>query len=256
MSLPSFAFEIGIGVGLFVLLLACAEAGLAIGDRAARRRKAQGETADASVGTIQGAMLALLGLLLGFSFAGASGRFIERQDYITQEANAIGTVYLRADLMPDEPRRELRAALKDYTAARVELFETLELQQVRAIHDRMSEQHKKLWAIAMRGIESKPGIMMALLQPLNELFDLHTSRGMASMRHLPGVVIGLLIVSAMFSVGVVGFSAGRAPRVCRPLLSALVLLLTATLWTTIDLDHPKRGLITISAEPLRVLQFE
>ena len=107
-----------VAAGLFGLLLVSLEAGFRAGRRAALAGDA---AASGQVGAIQGAVLGLLGLLLAFSFAAAGARFLERQDLIVQEANAIGTASLRADLLDEAQRAELRAALKSYTEHRIEL---------------------------------------------------------------------------------------------------------------------------------------
>src|SRR5690349_19761567 len=95
-------------VGLVLVLLASLE----LGFRAGRRPRDQDARAAGQVGVIQGAMLGLLGLLLAFSFAAAGSRFLERQSYIVAEANAIGTAHLRADVLREPHRAELRTALK------------------------------------------------------------------------------------------------------------------------------------------------
>lgn len=110
--------DISIAAGLLLLLLVALEAGFRIGRRATGGADA---SLSSQVGAIQGALLGLLGLLLAFSFAAAGARFLERQDLIVQEANAIGTAYLRADLLDEPHRSELRAALRRYTENRIEI---------------------------------------------------------------------------------------------------------------------------------------
>jgi hypothetical protein len=117
--IESVWLELSIAGALFTGLLGAFHLSYWVGSRAA----APGGVDAGPLGTIQGAVLGLLGLLLGFSFAGAAGRFIERQDVIVSEANAIGTAYLRADLLDEPFRGELRTALRDYTASRVAIFE-------------------------------------------------------------------------------------------------------------------------------------
>jgi hypothetical protein len=118
MSLQGHAWELAIAAGLLLGLFLALEGGYRLG----RRRAAAGGDAPGSgqIGAIQGATLGLLGLLLGFSFAGAAGRFSERQNLIVQEANAIGTAYLRADMLPEPHASRLRQILAEYVAHRVE----------------------------------------------------------------------------------------------------------------------------------------
>src|SRR5688500_15183798 len=117
--------ELAIGVGLLLGLLAAVEAGYWIGRRRVAAAQDGAPGGGGQVGAIQGAMLGLLGLLLGFSFAGAASRFIERQDLIVQEANAIGTAYLRADVIPEPHASELRQGLADYVAHRLDASKRL-----------------------------------------------------------------------------------------------------------------------------------
>ena len=107
----AIAKDLSVAAGLVVLLLAALEAGFRAGRRAAS--EADGRSSG-QVGAVQGALLGLLGLLLAFSFAAAGGRFLEKQDLIVQEANAIGTAWLRADLLEEPHRSELRAALQRF----------------------------------------------------------------------------------------------------------------------------------------------
>jgi hypothetical protein len=105
-----------IGCGLLVLLLLAVEAGVRAGTRARAQRKGEG-TAD--LGTIQGAVLGLLGLLLAFTYSLAAGRQDARRGLLVREANAIGTAYLRAGLLPEPRRGELRAILRQYVDSRI-----------------------------------------------------------------------------------------------------------------------------------------
>src|SRR5262245_56852491 len=110
--------EVLIAVGLLIFLLASLEVGFWAGQRASSDDFG---VSSGQLGASQGAIVGLLGLLLAFSFAGAGARFLERQDLIVQEANAIGTAYLRAGLLDDPHRSELRATLKQYAQLRVEV---------------------------------------------------------------------------------------------------------------------------------------
>ena len=115
--------DVGVAVALLIAVIVALDAGFRAGRRAARAE--QRAEPDGQVGAIQGAVLGLLGLLLAFSFAAAGSRFIERQDLIAREANAIGTSWLRADLLAEPHRSELRAALEAYTAQHIAVSASL-----------------------------------------------------------------------------------------------------------------------------------
>ena len=114
-----FFEDLAVALGLFALLLVALEGGFRRGRRAIQDRD---DGSNAHIGSIQGAILGMLGLLLAFSFAAAGARFLERQDLIVREANAIGTAYLRADLLDEPHGSELRAALQSYTEHRIAVF--------------------------------------------------------------------------------------------------------------------------------------
>jgi hypothetical protein len=241
-----------IAAGLFVLLLGALETAF----RAGRRGSAGPHPRADQIGAVQGAILGLLGLLLAFSFAGAGGRFLERQDLIVQEANAIGTAYLRADLLDEPQRSELRAALERYTAHRIEASSRLRSGLEPADAAEVERLHARIWSAAVAGAKARPAATLAVLPPVNDVIDLHSTRVAAGQKHIPGLVLGLLIACSMLAVGVIGYGCGLAHERSAPLTVSLVVLIGAALWVTVDLDHPRAGLIRLSDEPLKALRFE
>jgi hypothetical protein len=255
MSLHGHAGELVIGLGLFVSLLAALEAGYRLGRRRAQAgREAPG---GGQVGAIQGAMLGLLGLLLGFSFAGAASRFIERQDLIVQEANAIGTAYLRADLIPDPQAPQVRQVLAEYVAHRLKVSKHLAEGFPPNFEADVAAFHARLWQAAKDGVLARPEMAVAVLDPVNEVIDLHSTRMASGRKHLPKVVLALLVACSMLSMAVLGYGCGCGTSGGRwPWLNgSLVILIAAALWTTIDLDHPRAGLIRLSDAPLEQLDL-
>jgi hypothetical protein len=243
--------EIAVAAGLLSGLLIAFEIGFRIG------RNAKGDDGGSGqVGAIQGAVLGLLGLLLAFCFSGAAGRFLERQDLIVQEANAIGTSYLRADLLDDPHRSDLREALRAYAEHRIGVSHRLH-QGLDSEHSAQVEQfHADLWRIASAGIDSKPGAMLGVLPPINDVIDLHSTRVAAGCRHLPMLVVALLIGCSLLALAVMGYGAAISGHRRASLTASLTILIGLSLWVTIDLDHPRAGLIQLSDEPLRALQFD
>ncbi|GMV24184.1 MAG: hypothetical protein AMXMBFR58_02150 [Phycisphaerae bacterium] len=240
------------GVALFVALVAALESGYRLGQRAAD----EGDTRGAGqVGAIQGAMLGLLGLLLGFSFAAAGARFLERQDLIVSEANAIGTAYYRAELLDDPHRSDLRRALAEYTRDRLNIASRIRDGLSDADHARVGAYHAHMWNAARAGVELKPAFALAVLDPVNSVIDLHTTRLAASNKHVPGPVIWLLVACSMLSVGVIGYGCGTSRRRRAPLSLSLAALISCALWLTIDLDHPRAGLLQLSDAPLEALRL-
>jgi hypothetical protein len=242
-----------IAAALFGLLIVSLEAGFRAGRRAARAEAAR---ASGQVGAIQGAVLGLLGLLLAFSFAAAGARFLERQDLIVQEANAIGTASLRADLLDEPHRSELRAALKRYTEHRIEISAGLRGSVDPSALSEIERLHARIWSAALAGVEARPPSTLAVLPPVNEVIDLHATRLAAGRKHLPGLVLGLLIACSALALAVIGYGGGMGSRRRVPLTLSLVLLIGTALWITVDLDHPRGGLMQLSDAPLEALEFD
>jgi hypothetical protein len=245
--------DISVAVGLLVMLLVALEFGFRAGRRAATNTDPQ---AGGQVGAIQGAILGLLGLLLAFSFAAAGGRFLERQDLIVTEANAIGTAYLRADLLDEPHASELRAALKRYTEHRIELATRLRQGLPPGAAAEVEGLHSGIWNAAIAGVTASPAAMLGVLPPVNEVIDLHSTRIAAGRKHLPMPVVGLLIACSVLSMGVIGYGSGIGGRRRAPLTISLALLIATALWITIDLDYPRAGLLQLSDAPLKALTFD
>lgn len=231
---------------LGVLLLAI-EIGFRLGRRRAEREAAP---AAANAGAIAGAMLGLLGLLLGFSFAGAAGRFLDRQDLIVTEANAIGTAYLRADLLNQPHQGDLKKALADYTRYRIEVSTTMTRTLGADVQSKIAGFHNAMWSAAHAGVEDKPATMLAVLNPVNDVIDLHSTRIAAGRKHLPPPLVALLMSCAVLSMSVIGFTSGLNKRRMFVTTGALAFLVATALWITVDLDHPRQGLIHLSDAPL------
>jgi hypothetical protein len=245
--------DVWVAAGLVVLLVAALEAGYRTGRKAASERDGE---ASSQIGAIQGAILGLLGLLLAFSFAAAGSRFLERQDLIVEEANAIGTAYLRADLLDEPHRSELRSALQRYTEHRIEVSRDIRTSLDPAAQAEVERFHARIWGAASAGVAARPGSMLAVLPPINELIDLHATRLAASRKHLPGLVMGLLIACSLVAAAVMGYGCGISGHRRAPLTLALALLIGASLWVTIDLDYPRAGLMRLSDAPLESLRFD
>jgi hypothetical protein len=250
--MQSHATELAIAVGLLAGLVAAVEAGYRLGRRASAKRDAPG---GAQVGAIQGAALGLLGLLLGFSFAAAAARFMERQDQIVQEANAIGTAYLRADMLDEPHDAQLREVLAEYVEHRLAVSKTLAAGLRPDTEAQVAAFHQRIWAAARDGARARPEMAVVVLGPVNEVIDLHSTRVAAGRKKLPAIVLALLIGCSLLAMGVIGYGCGLGESRWLVLNTSLAVLIAAALWTTIDLDHPRAGLIRLSDAPLEQLDL-
>jgi hypothetical protein len=235
-----------IGCGLLVLLLLAIEAGVRTGARMRARRKGE-ETAE--LGTIQGAVLGLLGLLLAFTYSLAAGRQDARRGLVIREANAIGTAYLRAGLLPEPGRGEIRAILRQYVDSRIMPDEVVRDPVKMAEAVRRSEQIlQTLWPAASRTIESQPPTVLdsLMFQALNEVIDLHTERLAAFEYRIPQIILWLLFAVATMAMAMTGFGGGLSGRRSLFFTSMLAVLVAAVIMVILDLDHTRRGFIRVS----------
>jgi len=208
------------------------------------------ELPTAHVGVVLGALLGLLGLMLGFTFAGASGRYIERQRLIVVEANALGTAWLRADLLGADGRAEARGALKDYAEHRVALAGTVEHDEIARIDAMLDADCARLWDAAVAGSRDASGSALLVLPVVNEVIDLHGERKAVARLQLPTAVVMLLVVAAGVTVFAIGFAEGLLGTRHRIFAISLAALIACAIWLTIDLDHPREGIMQVDASAL------
>lgn len=248
-SLSSLLPQIAVAAALVLILAVATEVGFRVGVRHQREK-----VDTLQLGTIQGATLGLQALLLGFAFSGATSRFIERQDIILREANAIGTADLRADLLPEPARTSLKKELRTYTDERLAYFAEGRPEKALPIKQRLIDCQGRMWAAAAAGVEAKPQVMVAVLPPVNEVIDLLATWEAASSRHLPNLVLTLILTSAALSVAIIGYGFGINRKRHSVIAGTLCLLLSAAMWISLDMDYPRRGLIRMDAQPLQDLQ--
>jgi hypothetical protein len=241
------------GLGFLATLLLAAEVGYRAGRRTARRR---GKAAE-GLATVEGAVFGLLGLLLAFTYAFVTARADARKQAVIQEANAIGTAYLRAGLVPDPVRTELRALLREYVETRIVTDasgrDPAKLREVIAASERVQA---RIWPTAARLLDGRsPTILDSLLfQSLNEVIDLHTVRLAAGRDRLPGAILLMLILTGVISLGVAGRDAGMSGRRRGFQAMTLALLVAAVTTVILDLDQPGRGLVRVSQQSLAELR--
>jgi hypothetical protein len=234
-------------MGVLIGMLVCLELGRWFG---VRRRRAEGDADEPSAGTVDGAIFALLGLLIAFTFSAAASRFDHRREQIVTEANAIGTAYLRIDLLPVEARAPLRALFRDYARSRLETLRKLpDLDAVRAEYGRSVALQGEIWsrAVPAASATGNPGVMIPVVSALNEMFDIATARLAAAQRHMPPLILALLYGLALAAALVVGYEASASPR--RGWFRALLfpLVISASIFIILDLEYPRFGLIRLSA---------
>lgn len=235
-------------VALIALFLLAAE----VGFRAGRRHGRRVADKEPQVGTIQGAMLGLLALLLGFSFAMAQSRYDARRSLVVAEANAIGTAYLRAQLLPKPEAQEVAAALRRYVDVRLRrLGERVDEPSLREAVKESEQLHDYLWTRAVRATQQDPRPVTNLfITALNDVIDLHAKRLAAFRSHVPESVFLLLYFVAAVAMGVTGYVAGLGGQRNFWPSTTTAVLIAVVIVVVMDLDRPRRGLIQVSQQSM------
>jgi hypothetical protein len=209
-----------------------------------------------SLGVLQGALLGLVGLVLAFGLALAVGRYESRRAAVVDDANAIGTTYLRAQTLAEPMRtRSLRLVVR-YTDTSIRLSRAIpgSGKSRLAIADG-DELQRQLWGLAGQALADAPEASAPRLyvETLNEMIDMQTVRVAALNNRVPGAVLAVEVIFAAVALGLLAFYLALIGRGVLPVLIAAALICLLLL-VTFDLDRPTRGLIKVPATPLTSLR--
>jgi hypothetical protein len=241
-------------VGLFALMFACNEIGFRIADHYFRNEPEKSRSVSSA---LSNSILGLLALLLGFSFAMSSGRHDQRRRFVLDEANAIGTCHLRAGLLPEPHRTDVKTTLQEYVDVRLELFEKgtepAEMKRCRAEMNRLLGQ---LWKSVEAVAAADRGIIVPsqIVPSANEVIDLSASQMWAIENHVPGPVVLLLFTSVLVSCLLVGYSSGQSGIRQWGHWLAFNTMFSLTTFVILDFDRSRRGLIQLNHTPLLELK--
>jgi hypothetical protein len=236
-----------LALGLFVALMVAQILGRWLG---ARRLAHLGKEETAGQGAVQGAVFALLGLLIAFTFTAAASRFDQRRDLMVQQINAISTAWLRLDLLPAADRTPIRAGLRDYVDGLREAVKlSKEPERFIATVARLRALEGEIWGQAAEAVnrDGRPQVATLVLPPLNESFDLSTTRLAASRAHVQTGIVALLVGLAVLAGLLAGHGQAttRRPDLMHMLIFAA--LLSLTLYFIMDFGYPRLGMITLDA---------
>jgi hypothetical protein len=209
------------------------------------------EGARAGTGTVDGAVFALLGLLIAFTFSGAATRFDTRRELVVEETNAIGTAYLRLDLLAPNPQAALREKLRRYVDSRLEVYGKLpDIAEARVELERSTKLQREIWddaVAACRAEGSQPAATMLLLPALNAMIDITTRRTMATQMHPPAIIFVMLFALALASALLAGdgMAGGRSRSWVHVLGFALAMAIAV--YVVLDIEVPRLGFIRVDA---------
>jgi hypothetical protein len=228
--------------GVMMLLL---ETGRRIGKHA---MVVDPERAHQGLGPVEAAVFGLMGLIIALTFSGAALRFDQRRMLIIDEANAIGTAYLRVDLLPDDAQPSIRRYFREYIETRIELYRNLsDKNKAAELEQRTAALQMKIWKSSVIASRQSGDISASiLLMPaLNSMIDIYSTRTAIRQIHQPSIVFIVMIILALVCSLITGF--GMSIRKSRSWIHLIgfVVVMLITIIVIIDLEFPRAGFIRI-----------
>jgi len=232
---------IGLLVGMLLTLI--------IGQHLGRRNKAEvTDAARARLTAVEAAIFGLMGLMIAFTFSGAAQRYELRRQLVIDEANAIGTSYLRVDLLPSSRQEGLREKYRRYAEARLAVYRVLpDLKESTTQAAIATTLQGEIWAGTIAALaEAPPHVAIVVIPALNQMIDITTARAVASLTHTPTLVMAMLALLGLACSLLAGYviAGSQTSRVGLHLLT-FALMMTATIYIIFDLDYPRYGLIRL-----------
>ena len=229
-----------------VVIFGASEIGRLLGVRATGR-------GGNDISTLEGAVLGLLALMIGFTFAMALSRFDSRREAVLNEANAIGTTALRARMLPKPYGAEALKLLREYVQIRVEIVQRpRSVTELKAAIDRSSEIQEALWknAMALAATDRELVPTGLYIQSLNEMIDNQGKRLVAINGRVPTIVVMTLYMVAIAAFVFAGYANGLQKRRLRLPIYVMGVLISGVILLIQDLDRPNTGFIRISQQPM------
>lgn len=234
---------------VFVLSLLALWLSTQLGVYLAKRRKLEEGTRE-DFGVILAATLTLLGLIIGFSFSMAIGRYDQRKNYEEAEANAIGTEYVRADLLPAADAARVRALLKSYLGQRILFYSDRNEDEIRLINGRTAQLQSELWTAILAPAAARPTPPVALaVSGMNDVLNSQGYTQAAWWNRIPFTAWLLMTLIAVCATTLVGMGSKNANRMSR-LVLVLPLVISIAFFLIADIDSPRRGIIRVVPQNL------
>lgn len=238
-------YEIGI---IACLLLFSAMVLLSFcGERLARRRNHEPGAKGGKSDVAAGAVFALLGLLLAFSYSGAFNRLDERRNILVREANTIGTAYLRIDLLPTDAQPPLRELFRSYVRARIGYYDSKDEHEMTEQLKAAGRLQNDIWrrTVAVSDDPQRPSTRLLVMPALNDMIDVTTTHHAAVLTHNELLVMTTLFVVALVAAGLAGYSiTGDCVRQ-RVHSIAFAFVVAFSIYMIFDIDYPRRGLVRL-----------
>ena len=218
-----------------------------------KRLRSQAAEMRDDFGIVQGATLTLLGLIIGFTFSMALSRYDLRKNYEEQEANAIGTEFVRADLLPAADATKVRALLLKYIEQREFFYTTRDEQQLAQVNARTAQLQAELWGAVVPPATAQPTPLSALVVAgMNDVLNTQGYTQAAWWNRIPIAAWALMSTIALVSTMLVGVGA-RTARAESALLVILPLVIAIAFFLIADIDSPRGGVIRVSPQNMKSL---
>jgi hypothetical protein len=232
-------------VATIVVLWVSSRAGAAL--RVRRKDMAEEERGD--YGVLLAGMLTLLGLIIGFSFSMASNRYDQRKNLEEEEANAIGTEYVRADLLPADSAEKVRGLLRNYLGQRILFYTTHSDDQLRQINAATAKLQAELWdAVKAPAVTDRSSVEALAVSGINDVLNSQGYTQAAWWNRIPLGAWGLMWAIAVCCNAMIGFyirpKDPKKIQFVMPIVIAVAFLLLA------DIDSPRRGIIKVHPQNL------
>jgi hypothetical protein len=235
--------DLAITAGIFVALLVFLELGRRLGAKLLAER---GTGVRAGVGVVDGTVYGLLGLLIGFAFSGAAGRFDKRSELVVNEVGAISTAWLRIDLMVPERQPAARAAFERYVDALLAAYQHPPgSAPERHERKRLARAEDDLWTASVEASLAPGGdpARIALLPALNEMFDAVDTERLAQRLHPPLVIYAMLVLTAFAAALFGGYALSNAPNRNWIHMVGVAATVSVALFVILELESPRLGVI-------------
>jgi hypothetical protein len=232
-------------LGLFLGMLAMLTLGQRLGQRSLAQ---QPDAARARLTGVEAAMFGLMGLMIAFTFSGAAQRYELRRQLVVDEANAIGTAYLRLDLLPAASQPALRDQFRRYITARIAAYRVLPDIETSAAQAAIAAAvQKDIWTGVLAALkDAPPQATIVVIPALNEMINVPTARAIAAITHTPKLVFAILLILGLVCSLLAGYVlAGIEARKVRLYLVAFAVVVTLTIYMIFDLDYPRFGIIRL-----------
>jgi hypothetical protein len=228
---------IGVFTGMLLSLI--------IGQRLGRREMDVGtDSGRIQLTAVEAAIFGLMGLMIAFTFSGAAQRYELRRQLVVDEANAIGTSYLRIDLLPAARQAALRHKYRQYLESRIAIYQPGMNTSHEAIANKLQQE---IWAGTVAALaEAPPQATIIIVPALNEMIDVTTRRSIAALTHTPKLIMAMLLTLGLVCSLLAGYVIGSShTRHAGFHWLAFAFMMTITIYVIYDLDYPRYGAIQI-----------